>query len=118
MGFHEKRSSYVADMDSCEVLPERYSALLRPLRDLVNALSIRNRLPQIEIAAGEGADVLVLRVLEPLAAADVERLRDFAGHHGLRLYVQPGGPETARPLSDGWPTKCDGRGISKAKRPS
>ena len=100
VGFHEKRSSYVADMESCEVLPGRFSVLLRPLRDLVNALSIRNRLPQIEIAAGEEADVLVLRVLEPLAAADVERLRDFAGHHGVRLYLQPGGPETARPLSD------------------
>jgi len=99
VGFHEKRSSYVADMDSCEILPERFSALLRPLRDLVNALSIRNRLPQIEIAAGEEADVLVLRVLEPLANADVERLREFARRHGVRLYLQPGGPETARPMA-------------------
>ena len=100
VGFHEKRSSYVADMDSCEVLPERFSTLLRPLRDLVNALSIRSRLPQIEIAAGEEADVLVLRVLEPLAAADMERLQEFAGRHGVRLYLQPGGPDTARPMSD------------------
>jgi 23S rRNA (uracil1939-C5)-methyltransferase len=99
VGFHEKRSSYVADMDSCEVLPGRYSVLLRPLRDLVNALSIRSRLPQIEIAAGEETDVLVLRVLEPLANADVERLRDFARRHAVRLYLQAGGPETASPMS-------------------
>jgi 23S rRNA (uracil1939-C5)-methyltransferase len=100
VGFHEKRSSYVADMDSCEVLPERYSALLRPLRDLINGLSIRNRLPQIEIAAGDGADVLVLRVLEPLAGADAERLHAFAKRHGVSIYLQPGGPETARPMSE------------------
>jgi len=99
VGFHEKRSSYVADMDSCEVLPERFSRLLRPLRDLVNALSIRSRLPQIEIAAGESADVLVLRVLEPLLPPDIELLRRFATHHGVKIYLQPGGPETARPIS-------------------
>jgi 23S rRNA (uracil1939-C5)-methyltransferase len=99
VGFHEKRSSYVADMDSCEVLPERYSALLRPLRDLVNALSIHNRLPQIEIAAGDEADVLVFRVLEPLLPPDVELLRRFAIDHAVRIYLQPGRPETASPMS-------------------
>jgi 23S rRNA (uracil1939-C5)-methyltransferase len=100
VGFHEKRSSYVADMDSCEVLPERYSRMLRPLRDLVNALSIRTRLPQIEIAAGDEADVLVFRVLEPLAGADVELLNAFARRHRVSIYLQPGGPETARPMSE------------------
>jgi 23S rRNA (uracil1939-C5)-methyltransferase len=99
VGFHEKRRSYVADMNSCEVLPPRLSALIRPLRDLVGALSIRSRLPQIEVALGEGADVLVLRVLEPLLPPDVELLRGFAARHGVRLYLQPGGPETAAPLS-------------------
>ena len=101
VGFHEKRSSYVADMASCEVLPARLSALLRPLRDLVNALSIRSRLPQIEVAVGEEVDVLVLRVLEPLLPPDVEALRSFADRHGVRLYLQPGGPETAQPMSPG-----------------
>ena len=99
VGFHEKRSSYVADMDSCEVLPPRISALIRPLRELVGALTIRNRLPQIEVALGEQSDVLVLRVLEPLLPPDVEVLRDFAGRHGVRLYLQPGGPDTAAPMT-------------------
>ncbi|OGA24858.1 MAG: 23S rRNA (uracil(1939)-C(5))-methyltransferase [Betaproteobacteria bacterium RIFCSPLOWO2_02_FULL_67_26] len=99
VGFHEKRSSYVADMGSCEVLPPRISALIRPLRELVSALSIRNRLPQIEVALGEGADVLVFRVLEPLLPPDTEALRRFADRHGVRLYLQPGGPETAAPMA-------------------
>ena len=99
VGFHEKRSSYVADMDSCEVLPSRMSALIRPLRELVNALSIRSRLPQIEVALGEGADVLVFRVLEPLLALDVEALRAFAERHQVRIYLQPGGPESAEPMA-------------------
>jgi len=99
VGFHEKKSSYVADMDSCEVLPPRTSALIRPLRDLVGALSIRTRLPQIEVALGEEADVLVFRVLEPLLPPDVEALRAFEERHGIHIYLQPGGPETAHPLS-------------------
>lgn len=99
VGFHEKRSSYVADMDSCEVMPRRMSALIRPLRDLVSTLSIRSRLPQIEVALGAEVDVLVLRILEPLLPPDVEALREFAGRHAVHIYLQPGGPETASPMS-------------------
>src|SRR6185503_1985896 len=99
VGFHEKKSSYVADMDSCEVLPPRTSALIRPLRDLVGALSMRARLPQIEVALGEEADVLVFRVLEPLLPPDFEALRAIEDRHGIHIYLQPGGPETAHPLS-------------------
>jgi 23S rRNA (uracil1939-C5)-methyltransferase len=75
------------------------SALIRPLRDLVSMLSIRSRLPQIEVALGAEADVLVLRVLEPLLPPDVQALREFAVRHDVRLYLQPGGPDSAGPLS-------------------
>ena len=99
VGFHEKKSSYVADMDSCEVMPPRMSALIRPLRDLDSLLSIRSRLPQIEVALGAEADVLVLRVLEPLLPPDVQALREFADRHGVRFYLQPGGPDSVGPMS-------------------
>jgi len=95
VGFHERRSSYVADMESCEIMPQRISRLLPALRGLINALSIRNRVPQIEVAAGDGADVLVLRVLEQPSEADQGLLRDFAGRHGVSLYLQPGAPDSA-----------------------
>ena len=102
VGFHEKRSSFVADMRSCEVLPRRISDLLVPLRRLVEALSLRSRLPQIEVAVGDRdgkpVDVLVLRVLEPLQPADHERIAAFADLHAVHFQVQPGGPETTRPL--------------------
>jgi 23S rRNA (uracil1939-C5)-methyltransferase len=100
VGFHEKRSSFVADMTSCEVLPPRISAMLPALRTLVGALSIRNRLPQIEVAIGDVADVLVLRVLDAPSAQDGAMLKAFALQHGVHLYLQPRGPETAQPF---WP---------------
>jgi 23S rRNA (uracil1939-C5)-methyltransferase len=98
IGFHEKRSSYVADMTSCEVVPERISALLMPLRTLITGLSIRKRIPQIELAVGDDAQVLVLRVLEPPSISDESALRTFADQHRVILYLQPGGPLTARPF--------------------
>jgi 23S rRNA (uracil1939-C5)-methyltransferase len=96
VGFHEKRSSFITDMQSCEVLPPRISRLLAPLRDLVTQLSIAKRLPQIEIAAGEGGIALVLRNLAPLNDKDMNLVRDFAEKHGVDIYLQPGGPESAR----------------------
>ena len=100
IGFHEKRSSFVADMSSCEVLLPRISKLLPALRELVGKLSIRERLPQVEVACGDIADVLVLRVLEPPSDADKAHLKAFADTHNVHLYLQPKGPETAFPF---WP---------------
>jgi 23S rRNA (uracil1939-C5)-methyltransferase len=103
VGFHERKSSYVADMTSCEVLPPAVSALLPPLRELAGSLSIRERLPQIEVAVGEAVTVLVLRVLAAPDAADEERLRRFAEACGVQLWLQPGGPGSAAPF---WPAEA------------
>ncbi len=95
VGFHEKRSSYVAVMDCCPVLPPAISSLIPALKELVAGMSMPDRLPQIELAIGDDQRVLVLRNLEPLAAADEARLRDFADRHAVCFYLQPGGPDTA-----------------------
>lgn len=98
VGFHERRSSYVADMLGCEVLPPQVGRLLPELRVLVEALSVRNRLPQIEVAVGDAVTVLVLRILEPLTAQDEATVREFADRHGVQIWLQPKGPESAQPF--------------------
>jgi 23S rRNA (uracil1939-C5)-methyltransferase len=103
VGFHERGSSYVADMRECRVLPPRVSRLLVPLRDLVGGLSLRERLPQIEVAVGQAAQggervVLVLRVLQPPTAEDRARIEAFAAAHEVAIWLQPGGPQTAAPM--------------------
>jgi 23S rRNA (uracil1939-C5)-methyltransferase len=98
VGFHEKRSSFVADMQSCEVLPAHVSALLPALRELVGKLSIRDRLPQFELAVGDHSTVLVARVLEPPSRADEELLRQFAVEHSISFWLQPKGPDSAVPF--------------------
>ena len=98
VGFREKRGSYVADMTSCEVLPPHISALLVPMREVLSRLSIRERMPQVEVALGDALDVLVLRNLLPLSADDETLLREFADRHAVQLYLQPRGPDSAYPF--------------------
>jgi 23S rRNA (uracil1939-C5)-methyltransferase len=94
IGFREKHSSYVAVMDSCAVLPPRVSALITPLKALIEGMSRPDRMPQIEVAVGGARTVLLLRHLEALTAEDLEQLRHFADTHGIVWYLQAKGPET------------------------
>jgi 23S rRNA (uracil1939-C5)-methyltransferase len=96
VGFHERGSSYVADMRECHVLPPDVAALLLPLRELVGALTLRDRLPQVEVAKGEDLTALVLRVLEPPTDDDLALIRRFGERHGVELWLQAKGPDTIR----------------------
>lgn len=95
IGFHERRSSYISDMRSCDVLPQHISAMLPALHDLIAELSIADRVPQIEVAVGDDATVLVFRNLVPPTAKDEARLADFGAAHAVQVWLQPGNPETA-----------------------
>ena len=106
IGFHERKSRYVADMKVCPVLPAHVSAMLLPLRALIASMDQRDRLPQIELAVGDGVTALVLRHLEPVTAADAQRLRQFAlehQEHQVQWWLQPKGPETVHLLDAGGP---------------
>lgn len=98
VGFHEKRSSYVADMQSCEILAPKIAKLLPLLAELVSNLSIRDKLPQIEVAVGEHVDALVLRVMDTPNHADEALLRAFADEHDIQFWLQSKGPETIVPF--------------------
>ena len=102
VGFHERASSYVADIRQCEVLPKQVSDLLLPLRDLVHALTLHERLPQIEVAVGHAMErtaiMLVFRVLQSPTAEDCGLLREFGAAHAVDIWLQPAGPDSAAPL--------------------
>ena len=107
VGFHERKSSYVADMTSCQILPPHMSALLLPLRELIFGMEARERLPQIEVAIGDAPEglvtALVLRHLEPLGEGDLARLRGFAAEHGVQWWLQPKGPDSVHRLDEDGP---------------
>ena len=98
VGFHEKSSRYVADMQHCEILPSKIAKLLPLLAKMNEALSIRDDLPQIEVAVGEHVDVLVLRIMKPLSPADEVTIKQFADMHQVQFWLQTKGPETVVPF--------------------
>jgi 23S rRNA (uracil1939-C5)-methyltransferase len=100
VGFRERRGPYLADLRRCEILDERVGGLLEELARMIEILSIRDRLPQIEVAGGDAVMSLSLRVLAPPSEADLAQLRSFGERHGLALYLQPGGPDSVRALQD------------------
>ena len=98
VGFRERLAPYVAEVRRCEVLAEPLGALLAPLAAMLNELSIRHRIPQIEAAVADNVVALVLRVLEAPSAADVTRLKEFGRAHSVRFYLQTGGLDSVTPL--------------------
>ena len=103
IGFHERASRYLADMQTCVVLPAHVSNMLLPLRDLIKGMDARETLPQIELACGDEVTALVLRHLEPLSDGDLAKLRAFALEHGVQWWMQSKGPDTVKLLDEGGP---------------
>ncbi len=117
VGFNEKATRYVADMNSCEVLVPAVSALIAPLQDLIVQLSIRDKLPQIELAVGEADSkgergavenrqviVLIFRIMDALTAADEALFKAFADLHQIQVWTQTKGPDTIKPF---WPLNAE-----------
>jgi len=102
VGFRERAKPYVAECHQCDILDARVSAAIPALRTLINGLSIRDKLPQIEVAVGDDEVVLVLRHLAPLTADDHAALVDYGARSGFILLLQPGGYDTVASL-DGQP---------------
>ena len=98
VGFRERHAPFITDMHRCEVIVEPVDALLDPLSELISALSIRARLPQIEVAAADNALALVFRVLDAPTDADLTAFEQFGEQHELRVYLQDGGLDSVRPI--------------------
>jgi len=98
IGFHERKSRYIADMKVCPVLPPHVSRMLLPLRELIGQMATRESLPQLELACGDSVTALVLRHMEPLSDGDKALLRTFAAEQNVQWWLQAKGPDTVQLL--------------------
>jgi 23S rRNA (uracil1939-C5)-methyltransferase len=98
VGFREKGSSFLAEIESCAVLHPKVGQLLMSLSELIGGLTIVDKIPQIELSMGDDDCVLVFRVLEPPSNEDRSRLEQFGAEHGIHIYLQEAGPDSVQPL--------------------
>ena len=98
VGFRERKSSFVTKLQKCVTLDSRISDLLPDLRDLVSGLTNNDRIPQIEVAAGDDSVAVIIRHLQPLEPGDEALLQQFSSEFSVGVYSQSGGLDTIRPL--------------------
>jgi 23S rRNA (uracil1939-C5)-methyltransferase len=101
VGFREKGAPFVVDMNECRVLPKRISDLIPKLRTVLATLTIKDKIPQLEVACSDHTDVLVFRILENLSSEDIVILKNFADQvnsnnlsQQLQIWLQPGNEES------------------------
>ena len=99
VGFRERHAPFVTDMRRCEILVHPVDELIEPLSELIGGLTIAARIPQIEVAVADNATALVFRVLDPPSTTDTALLAAFGEAHDIRVYLQPGGLDSVRPLA-------------------
>ncbi len=98
VGFRERGGRYIADLHECHVLVPRVAEQLTALGELIKGLTVRERLPQIEVAAGDEVTVLLLRHLDPLTDEDKAALSRYAQANDVVFYLQPKGLDSIHPL--------------------
>jgi len=120
VGFRETNPRFVADLTVCHTVVPSIGLRIPEIAALVDSLDGKRTLPQIEFIAGDEAVALVFRHLEPLSAADIERLMAFARETGFAVFLQPGGVDSVQAL---WPETVPlafaiaGQDLSLAFRP-
>ncbi len=100
VGFREKGTSFITDTRQCHVLHPKVGLLIQPLAQLVESFSIKDKVPQIEVAIDDTQCILIFRILEDLSGDDSAALKDFAQAHQVIIYLQRGGPDTVIPLTE------------------
>ncbi len=99
VGFRERAAPLVADLQRCEILAAPLDALIEPLGAMLTTLDIRSRIPQIEVAIADNATALVFRTLVAPSERDLVKLRAFGAQFRVQIHLQPGGLDSAAPLT-------------------
>lgn len=99
VGFRERATPYIADISHCPVLDPRVGLELETLAEAIGRLSIRDRVPQIEVAMGDDRVSLVFRLLADLTEDDEAILGALGQRLSAEILIQREGPDSVRPIN-------------------
>ncbi len=99
VGFRERKGKFVADCRHCHILHPAIGERLHELAELIQAMSIREHIAQLEVACGDDGCALIVRHLKPLSTADAALWCDFHARTGVAIYLQPQGPDSVSLLA-------------------
>ncbi len=101
IGFREKSSNYITQMQECPILHRELDKLIKPLGELIATLSIYHKIAQIEFAMGDynpiilGRNIaIIFRNLEEFNSNDKDCLVNFAKIYNVNLLLQPSNPDS------------------------
>lgn len=109
VGFRERASNFLADIDECIILDKRVGEKLTELKALIATLDGKYDIAQLELAMGETlSDVpdsqksvaVIVRNLKPLSDRDLSILQAFFKTQNWQLYLQPKGMDSVQRIDD------------------
>jgi len=100
VGFREKFSNYLAEINECLVLHPSVGTRLTQLSELIRGLSQYEHIPQIEVAVSDETTALVFRHMTELNENDISALIEFGKQYQFEIYLQPNPPAKIHKI---WP---------------
>ena len=103
VGFRERASNFLANLNECHVLDPRVGFEIEPLKALISSLDARDHIPQLELAMGETLDdvidskksiAVIVRHMVDLGEHDIAKLQAFFAERNWQLFLQPKGSDT------------------------
>lgn len=101
VGFREVDRRFLCDSKQCEVLHPSLGHKISAAREMLDNISIKNKVAQIEVSITDESKVLIFRNLETFSENDLNVLRDFAKENDFVIYCQPGKQKSIHGLNGG-----------------
>tara|TARA_R110001592_G_scaffold7126_4_gene40178 strand:+ start:5946 stop:7382 length:1437 start_codon:yes stop_codon:yes gene_type:complete len=88
LGFREKQSKRLTDIDVCPILDQSIERLLKPLRVLVEGMGNSRAISHIELVASDSEQAVVIRHVKAFSEKEEQDLLVLSKNEKVRVFLQ------------------------------